>query len=145
MREIKFRAMAGGVMVYFDLFNITHVATYDKKKHIQRIERPHLFISDACPIMQYTGLKDKNGKDIYEGDIIQCRDMHDENIDYWSTKPPRYAILWNNSNSCTAEYSLKDYHSIDKHFFSPIPLDIISHWEVIGNIYENPELIKEQQ
>ncbi len=69
--------------------------------------------------LQYTGLKDKNGKEIYEGDII--RSGGDENfVDpiSWSGK---YAEWWANGLSL--------WETIDS-----------SDIEVIGNIYENPEL-----
>lgn len=78
--------------------------------------------SDRGQLMQYTGLKDKNGKEIYEGDIVF--NPHDEN--------ERYVIEWYSTDACF-ELGENGQH-ISKYQLSEF-------WEVIGNIYENPELL----
>lgn len=74
-------------------------------------------------LMQYTGLKDKNGKEIYEGDIINPA----------KAKYKDYRIIkWESVEDLEESYTGFDiYPSYTKKF------------EVVGNIYENPELIKE--
>jgi len=79
-------------------------------------------------LMQFTGLKDKNGKEIYEGDIVKAIWI-DDSIDIG-------AVFWNESlcqfqidNSITDNYVM--------------PNDEWDSYEIIGNIYENPELLKE--
>jgi len=74
-------------------------------------------------IMQYTGLKDKNGKEIYESDIVyiagsgNCRVEWDEDFAGW---------VFNNGSGG------EDYQGI---------LEDLEH--IIGNIHENPELLEE--
>lgn len=72
-------------------------------------------------LMQYTGLKDKNGKEIYEGDIIAFPTY--KTVIEWSDKHAAYKP-W-------CEY-MEGHDNIEEG--EPI--------EVIGNIYENPELLK---
>ena len=79
------------------------------------------------PIMQFTGLLDKNGKEIYEGDLIQHLPNGNE---------PRkiYEIKWSGTDCRWQGWSKKpSYWDLDIH--------MISNYKVIGNIYENPELI----
>ncbi|HLG26724.1 MAG TPA: YopX family protein [Paenisporosarcina sp.] len=71
---------------------------------------------DDFPIMQYTGLEDKNNKEIYEGDIIS----------YWWSRRNKGAVYFENGCYMVDGYLLKD-----------CPDDT----EVIGNIYENLELL----
>lgn len=81
-------------------------------------------------LMQYTGLKDKNGKEIYEGDI--CKVINYAS-DYLKVRGKMYCVIsWSNT---TGFYG--------KGFGIPTTFSIGEEFEVIGNIYENPELLKE--
>ncbi len=73
-------------------------------------------------LMQYTGLKDKNGKEIYEGDVVKSVN------DYIFEDEGVSAITWDTEYAC---WTLKDYVPLGEH------TDVI----VVGNIYENPELL----
>lgn len=118
MREIEFRAWhnSSKEMVYF------------KDSKIDQYKALHLWdlINGNHPdgsLMQYTGLKDKNGKKIFEGDIVERRyDTHlaDVNLVKWHEENLQWILLRN---------GIIDWLKED-------PL------EIIGNIHENPELLK---
>jgi len=81
---------------------------------------------DKCiDLMQFTGMKDKNGKEIYEGDIVKHKFRR-----IWQTEQHTSQVVWDQGYCC---YYLFD--GISNHRMRD---DII--YEVIGNIYENPEL-----
>ena len=70
----------------------------------------------GCILMQYTGLKDKNGKEIYEGDIVKWSNSVNSGV---------YEIKWFRTGFSS----------------NGLPLFNDDVVEVIGNIYENPELL----
>ena len=76
------------------------------------------------PIMQFTGLKDKNGKEIYEGDIVS------HSLD--------------NSTIPLSVVSFEDGMFVfsDKEYTTEL-IESLDYCEVIGNIYENPELLNQ--
>lgn len=78
-------------------------------------------------LMQYTGLKDKNGKEIYEGDIL---------------KMPSFNPELNIVRFDRGGFYLEPITGIESHFWSDIKYAEDDGSEVIGNIYENPELLK---
>ncbi len=79
-------------------------------------------------LMQFTGLKDKNGKEIYEGDLLLVRLQ-----DYGCPKVDVFQVIWNTTN---ARFKLTDRNG------DPWGFDDTNSMEVIGNIYENPELLE---
>ena len=78
---------------------------------------------DIVKIMQYTGLKNKNGTEIYENDIVRCNDQQGAVV-VWK----RYGFILDFFNNVKNIPSL--WYNVES-----------SEIEVIGNIYENPELI----
>ena len=123
MREIKFRVwdkeskeMLSDVSLWNDDF------TSYLNEHIE-------YLQDKCELMQYTGLKDKNGIEIYEGDIVKI------GIDFgYGTQPLVGEVLF---DKCSFVYRHKSQGDL-----SLFGIDSNDWCEVIGNIYENPELLE---
>ena len=82
---------------------------------------------EDIPLMQYTGLKDKNGKEIYEGDVLSN-----------STGKIDKVIFYENGFFGKSKSNMGKNH----YWYNPLCADYIKNKEVIGNIYENPELLK---
>lgn len=133
MREIKFR-LWDKYFKFMDYdFSNNYLITNDGKV-LEKVEKRfadqywHEYEEDKnCVLMQYTGLKDKNGKGIYEGDIVKGKN-------YGFNTPIRYIG--------TVEYVYNKFKVIglrDKYKGTNDELNTI--YEVIGNIYENPELL----
>lgn len=117
MREMKFRAWEKNLKEIILVDNIDF-----EKKMINTDSAWRLF--DEVELMQYTGLKDKNDKEIYEGDIV----LYDRNV-HPSIDKLHYVVEWG-----TNGYVLNGYHNDFDNFGSEM-------LEVVGNIYENPELL----
>ena len=123
------------------------------KNYDHKIKNVHEVKPEDLILMQCTGLKDKNGKLIFEGDIIAVQYIGAQ-IPLFSRQfsnlpeDERFAIVYNYDwhKFCCENPNYKktcEIHSLD--------LDAIQintenkQYEIIGNIYENPELLKEQQ
>lgn len=134
MREIKFRGQRidNGKWVYGYLFydfdctdKYAPFINWKDNSYLGGIGEEEI---EEEGIGQYTGLKDKNGKEIYEGDIVK--------------------IIVNNNieKTCVVEYKNGIFGVM---FSKQAELTAFPHFcnttfEVIGNIYENPELLKEE-
>ena len=87
--------------------------------------------------MQYTGLKDKNGKEIYEGDIVKVKLYKGEEEKYFIGK-----VEYFGSNFIVDADNNSEYHVYDLDGFGIDYRYNLEDCEVIGNIYDNPELLE---
>lgn len=116
MREIKFKVFnnnkkrwEGSDVLFFNQQNLP----------IIEIER----IKSGLEIVLYTGLTDKSGKEIYEGDI--CKVLEEQYK--WLERKKTFEVKW--SKGMTGFNPFRNHSYLE------------NHCEVIGNIYENPELL----
>jgi len=132
MREIKFRAWLK------EDKKMENVKTMDFTDKTIRCLKKNEFINayllrrvsfDDVELLQYTGLKDKNGKEIYEGDILFFRD---ENM--------KYVVVWQDAAFIIKSIEIRKYS--EKMYWID---DVEICCEIVGNIYENKNLLEENK
>jgi len=133
MRDIKFRAWDKKRKRIYEVIHLMR-STFEgiwcigKGRNIIEDKEIHIDIQpDKCEVMQFTGLKDSHGKEIYEGDIVS--DHIGVGVIEYVEKYAAFRI---------------NYQNMECKWFYDYTLDgERESIEVIGNIYENPELIRE--
>ena len=128
--RFKFRVWLEYAKLYYGLDSFY----YDrlKNKYTLHFEDGHTktIKEKDCVIEQCTGLKDKNGKLIYEGDILGYKDYADKRVVVWDNKYMAYRVHDEDNVDCGSVY---------QEYIGEFGI------EVIGNIHENPELLKESK
>lgn len=129
MREIKFRGkrLENGEWVYGDLVQIEGSYIYDYDIGDNGVEQKPILSQikwnvNPETVGQYTGLKDKNGKEIYEGDILS-----------WEGYPPAIVVF------IEGTFSVFDSISDDT---GQLLIEVLIGAEITGNIHDNPELLE---
>ena len=141
-REIKFRGKAAGTW-YFGNLQIRKISRKQSAAWIIGYDESPMLVSvDPSTVGQFTGLLDKNGKEIYEGDIIYsrfgdgsdclCVVGFDEKLLAFGIMD-EYAYLSKLQGYAGRYYENYFMHNVYKN-------SVI--FEVRGNIYDNPELLK---
>ncbi len=143
-REIKFRIYDTDEKEMFYQEDIDYIDFFTGIVFIREEDGYDYLIDSRSDgkLMQYTGLKDKNGKEIYEGDILRCKCLKKCKLDSCAEKVIQYKnslIEWWESG-CNLGYRLRDSKGKTM-MIKPTHLNTMEV-EVIGNIYENPELLE---
>ena len=122
MREIKFRGISEDNSEWVYGYYLSDIATTIIPYAIYAKQKFHKVVPES--IGQFTGLHDKNGKEIYEGDILKCDGL-------------RIVIQY---SGCAFEGR---YLGPQKDLWSPIRNNNYLQWVVIGNLHQNPELLNQ--
>ena len=122
MREIKFR-------IWDDKLKVLYTPEMNEEVkdlwELPKMKGGILKVDEDVLIMQFTGLQDKNGKDIYEGDIL---------IWYVNGITRTAPLIYDDQFACFWMTKSKEGYFIANDFGR-------GEYEIIGNIYENPELL----
>lgn len=117
-RVIKFRAWGPNCKVMWDWEDVKGIASNLGWENFTEGERV---------LMQFTGLQDKNGVEIYEGDLVLVRDTR------------ICEVIFHKHGGC---WDLKLVNVLSSESIGSVsPSSYKYHVEVIGNIYENPDLL----
>ena len=141
MRELKFKAWdKKGMRWITDQIGLSldgQIMIFDRKageqgEWIYRDPKGECYTPGAweqVELMQFTGLKDKNGREIYEGDIVKV--FYENHDDTPKQEMTRLVVVDWREELCGFEIGYIDHHMPYYH-----------DYEVLGNIYENPELLE---
>lgn len=138
MRENKFRAFVKNknIIVKVDKINFENkiIVTY-----LDELPFPTsaVYSFEDIELMQYIGLKDKNGKEIYEGDIVRKKCNY---LNTGETKIRLYKVVWKEE---WCAWALKKLGNCTQSCY--MYKNELDFCEIVGNIYENPELLEENE
>lgn len=135
MREIKFRAWDSDEKTMCPVYELHFGERIIVARVNARNGKMLLVFSDCTEtnLMQYTGVKDKNGVEIYDGDIIHFP------YDWFGDSGKDFIVRWNESCCAFVREPISG-----SRMWGHASREILSMCEVVGNIYENPELVSNE-
>ena len=150
MRELKFRAWHGGEKAMyqfqpsgdhagqFEWLEVPRDEDSNRRPSIRHYKDWSCSVFDSdFHIMQYTGLKDKNGTPIFEGDILATSNDGTDGADVWSKEDYGYAVVREDTDNLFDGVRCKNWYPNEDN----TEVYNTRYVEVIGNVYENPDLL----
>jgi len=137
-REIKFRAWVPRDSKMFSVTSITFsgtgvraIATFRpvSKRDRTYVPTTNRVLAGHFELMQYTGLKDKNGVEIYEGDVVAMFGRSQYSEVFWAADAGGWMVWAIDSGASSLREGFLAHYQITA--------------EVVGNVYENPDLLQE--
>lgn len=124
MRELKFRSWLKNYNCYADVLGFEQGRLFVQFQSGERSQHRLYVPIEDCILEQYTGLKDKDGKEIYEGDIVSVRNKNRKN-EY------DIGVVEFGKAAFRCPFLLGKYHS--------------GQVEVIGNVHQNADLLEDKE
>ncbi len=137
MRDIKFRGQQINTKKWIYGYLYKEKGLYLICENIRYAEEEPIFLDT---VGQYTGLKDENGKEIYEGDIIEF--SYDMFVGYFDTFIAKGKVVFEEGAFYVEVFENERITKDEAYLLYSINLDTI---ELMGNIYDNPELLAEKE
>ena len=128
MKEVKFRAWVKNYNCYADVLGFEQGKLFVQFQSGERAQHRLYVPIEDCVLEQYTGLKDKNGKEVYEGDIAEYTTCY-----YGNEKRHRKVVEWK-------EWDSDDFGEPHNIGYS----NLSECMEVIGNVHENADLLEDK-
>lgn len=125
MRELKFRSWLKNYNCYADVLGFEQGRLFVQFQSGERAQHRLYVPIEDCVLEQYTGLKDENGKEIYEGDIVTLNGE-------WEAIEHDDCSIVTFENGC---FRVGDGYENEAGSY-------LSDWRVIGNIHENADLLE---
>lgn len=160
MRKIKFRGKCEDTKEWlYGFYTEFHHPNHLEMKYCICTERSqYTKVMGVIPetVSQFTGLTDKNGNEIYEGDVVLCKEFENMGISIYSSKESEVFSLKEFKGECKETYTSQVFYEeanfyVNQDNSCEVPLccffgnmknsNPIFEIEIIGNIHDNPELL----